>query len=728
MCNVTKKSGKVVPYDFSEIKRAVEKSAAEVRGMKFEAGKIIPEVVYANGTHMTDKEWDGIESIISTLAKRTETVTTAMIHQWVIDALSIQSKDVAEAYRSYHVERKGWREGLIAAQAEAENMSITATNRDNANVDAGQSSSLRVLSNAGHEKLLAMKQFLDPQMINAHETGFLYVHDLAALPFYLLNCSLPRFRYLVGHTVTINGTDYPKPQTLTECGRKLRILIFTIACNQFGGCTCCSVDQILAPYVKEELRRKPNDVVWDLLLDLFTEWDILFNTVGSSRGDYPFITITGGVPSKGEGLDEEAALVWAAAMEVRKRGHGEPGKKRPFLFPKLVFLYDAELHGSGKPLHWLYEAGVECSSTCMYPDWLSLTGEGYVPSIYKRYGEIISPMGCRAFLSPWYRRGGIHPADDMDVPEFLGRFNIGVVSLNLPMIYWECDKNVEAFWNFLEYHLLLIRKHFKRRVEKIGQMPAGRNELLFCQGGVLDPRTGQGSFLSPDEPVAPILSSATASFGITALNELQQAYNGKSLLEDGAFAMEVMRFINRKIQEYKEEDGILYAIYGTPAESLCGRQVQQFRARYGIVKGVSDREYVSNSFHCHVTENITPIQKQNAENRFWDYFNGGKIQYVRYPLSYNQKAIHTLLQRAMNMGFYEGINMDLNFCDACGTRFGDDQTNLPGACPVCGSTDRIVTINRMNGYLGYSRTLKSGKGSSRFNLAKMSEIRERKSM
>ena len=151
----------------------------------------------------------------------------------------------------------------------------------------------------------------------------------------------------------------------------------------------------------------------------------------------------------------------------------------------------------------------------------------------------------------------------------------------------------------------------------------------------------------------------TASFGITALNELQELYNGKSIREDGEFALEVMRYINKKINEYKEEDGILYAIYGTPAESLCGLQIEQFRKKYGIVENVSDRPYVSNSFHCHVTEEMTPIEKQDKEGRFWELCNGGKIQYVRYPVGYNKEAVPTLVRRAMKNGLYEFENLSL---------------------------------------------------------------------
>ena len=166
------------------------------------------------------------------------------------------------------------------------------------------------------------------------------------------------------------------------------------------------------------------------------------------------------------------------------------------------------------------------------------------------------------------------------------------------------------------------------------------------------------------------------------------------------------------------EDGNLYAIYGTPAESLCGLQVEQFRKMYGIVEGVSDRPYVSNSFHCHVTEDISPIEKQDCEGRFWELCNGGKIQYVRYPVGYNVEAIRALVRRAMSLGYYEGVNLSLAYCDDC----GHEELEMD-VCPVCGSKN-LTKIDRMNGYLSYSRV----HGDTRLNAAKMAEIAERKSM
>ncbi|MBQ9390626.1 MAG: anaerobic ribonucleoside-triphosphate reductase, partial [Lachnospiraceae bacterium] len=501
-------------------------------------------------------------------------------------------------------------------------------------------------------------------------------------------------------------------------------IVLSAASQQYGGFTIPSADLILDRYA-EKSYKKHTDKYIALGLDKkkaeeiayqdverefmqgFQGWEYKFNTVASSRGDYPFITVT-----LGTGTTRFAKMATICCLRVRKGGEGKAGHKKPVLFPKIVFLYDENLHGEGKPLEDVFTEGIECSRKTMYPDWLSLTGEGYIASMYKKYGKIISPMGCRAFLSPWYERGGMKPADDKDEPIFVGRFNIGVVSLHLPMILAKSRQESKDFYEVLDYYLNLIRKLHIRTYAYLGEMRASTNPLAYCEGGFY------GGHLKYHDKIKPLLKYATASFGITAFNELQQLYNGKSLVEDGEFAIEVLEHINNKINEFKEEDGNLYAIYGTPAENLCGLQVKQFRNKYGIIENVSDREYVSNSFHCHVSEDITPIEKQDLENRFWELSNGGKIQYVRYPISYNVEAVKTLVRRAMDKGFYEGVNLSLAYCDDCG--YEELEMDV---CPKCGSKN-LTKIDRMNGYLSYSRV----KGDTRLNNAKMAEIAERKSM
>lgn len=306
----------------------------------------------------------------------------------------------------------------------------------------------------------------------------------------------------------------------------------------------------------------------------------------------------------------------------------------------------------------------------------------------------------------------MNPIDENDKPVFEGRFNLGVVSLNLPMILAKSRAESKDFYEVLNNYLEMIRNFHKRTYDYIGELKASVNPVAFCEGGLY------GGNLKPEDKIKPILPPMTMSFGITALNELQRLYNGKSIRDDGQFSLEVMNYINLYIKKIKEEDNILYAIYGTPAESLCGLQVEQFRKIYGIIENVSDKTYVSNSFHCHVSEEMSPIEKQDKEERFWNYFNGGKIQYCRYTLGYNTEAIKSLVLRAMKKGFYEGVNLAMCYCEECGYQ----QVEMD-VCPKCGS-EMIAKIDRMNGYLGWTRV----HGKTRYNDPKNDEIKDRVSM
>lgn len=400
-------------------------------------------------------------------------------------------------------------------------------------------------------------------------------------------------------------------------------------------------------------------------------------------------------------------------MKVRKEGQGKEGFKHPVLFPKLSFFYDENLHGEGKELEWLFDEAIDCSSKAMYPDFISCTGDGYAPEIYKKYGVPISRMGCRANLSPWYERGGFEPADENDKPVYEGRFNLGAISLHFPMIAAKALQENRDFYEVLTYYLDLCRAIHLRTIEYLSHKKAGTNPLGFCQGGFLN------GYLDPEEELGKeFLKPMTISFGITALNEASVLYKGKTIVEDNSFAIEVLKFINEYADKYKKEDGVLYAIYGTPAESLCGLQIEQFRKKYGILKGVSDRPYTTNSFHCGVWEDINPIQKQDIEYPMFHLCNGGNIQYCRYPVQYNKEAIKTLVKRAMDMGFYEGINLQLDYCEKCGYQFIDNDK-----CPKCGS-EEITRIERMNGYLGYSKV----NGKTMYADHKLKEFEERVSM
>lgn len=703
---IIKKDGTQEEYNIQKVVNAVKKSAGRMM------------------ITFSDDEINQICALVDAkvMAMGKKEVQILDMHNIVESVLEAVNPKVAQSYRNYRNYKQDFVSMLDKVYQESQKIMYIG-DKENSNSDSALVSTKRSLVFNQLNKELYKKFFLTVEDLQAVRDGYIYIHDMSARRD-TMNCCLFDVTEVLKGGFEMGNLWYNEPKSLDVAFDVIGDIVMSAASQQYGGFTVPEVDKILAPYAEKTYKKEferyislglpfekaDEEATKDVQNDFeqgFQGWEYKFNTVASSRGDYPFITITLGL---GTGKYEKMASI--AALKIRMNGQGKKTCKKPVLFPKVVFLYDEELHGEGKELHDVFLAGVECSKKAMYPDWLSLSGEGYVASMYKKYKRVVSPMGCRAFLSPWFERGGMKPADENDKPIFVGRFNIGAVSLHLPMIYAKAKKESKDFYEVLDYYMDLIRKIHIRTYEYLGELKASINPLAFCEGGFY------GGHLGFHDKLKPILKSATASFGITALNELQELYNGKSLVEDGEFALEVMEYINKKVNEFKEQDGYLYAIYGTPAESLCGLQVEQFRKKYGIVENVSDRGYVSNSFHCHVTEKITPTQKQDLEKRFWDLLNGGKIQYVKYPISYNTKAIETLVKRAMKMGFYEGVNLSLAYCDDCG-----HQELSMDVCPKCGSKN-LTKIDRMNGYLSYSRV----KGDTRLNEAKMEEIKDRVSM
>ncbi|MBQ4122684.1 anaerobic ribonucleoside-triphosphate reductase [bacterium] len=703
---VIKKDGTTENFDISKVVNAVKKSAARVL------------------IEFTQEDLDKICSIVEEKVAQNpkNEVYIHEMHNIVEQALESVNRSVSESYRNYRNYKQDFVRMLDKVYQESQKIMYIG-DKENSNSDSALVSTKRSLIFNQLNKELYKKFFLTVEDLQAIRDGYIYIHDMSARRD-TMNCCLFNVGEVLKGGFEMGNLWYNEPKTLAVAFDVIGDIVMAAASQQYGGFTVAEVDKLLAPYAEktyekqyaryismglsfEQARKEAlNDVQTDFEQG-FQGWEYKFNTVASSRGDYPFITITLGLSTC-----EFGKMASITALKIRQGGQGKKNCKKPVLFPKIVFLYDKDLHGAGKELEDVFEAGIDCSQRSMYPDWLSLTGEGYVASMYKKYKKVISPMGCRAFLSPWYERGGMNPADENDTPIFVGRFNIGAISLHLPMIYAKAKKESKDFYEVLDYYLQLIRKIHIRTYEYLGEMRASTNPLAYCEGGFL------GGHLNIHDKIKPLLKAATASFGITALNELQEIHNGKSLVEDGQFAIEVMEYINKRVAEFKEADGNLYALYGTPAESLCGLQVTQFREKYGIVPNVSDRGYISNSFHCHVSEDISPIQKQDLENRFWNLLNGGKIQYVKYPISYNREAVKTLINRAMDMGFYEGVNLSLAYCDDCG-----HQELSMDVCPKCGSKN-LTKIDRMNGYLSYSRV----KGDTRLNEAKMEEIKDRISM
>ncbi|WP_143762401.1 anaerobic ribonucleoside-triphosphate reductase [Paenibacillus odorifer] len=712
MIKIIKKDGTLEEYNEQKIINAVNKSSQRVMA------------------NLTDKEYVKICDEVwgKIIEQDTDLIDICEMHNIVESVLDNLYPVVARSYRDYRNYKKDFVHMLDKVYQKSQSIRYIG-DTSNANTDSALISTQRSLIYNELNSELYKKFFLNVEERQAAKDGYIYIHDRSAR-LDSINCCLFDISNVLNGGFEMGNVWYNEPKTLDVAFDVISDVAMSAASQQYGGFTLPRVDFVLAKYARMSYKQYFNEYIGianiyttdiyrsnadeyatnKVYRDMeqgFQSWEYRFNTVGSSRGDYPFIAISFGNDKSKFGM-----MATESILKVRMGGQGKSGYKKPVLFPKLTFLYDENLHGEGKQLEYLFDLAISCSSKSMYPDFLSLSGDGYIPSIYKKYGKVISLMGCRASLSPWFERGGMSPEDDSDVPVFEGRNNLGAISLHLPMIFAKAKHESRDFYEVLEYYLELIRQlHVKTR-DFLGEKKASTNPLGFCQGGFLNGR------LKPEDKIKPLLKPMTMSFGITALNELQYLYNKKTLVEDNSFALEVMQYINKRVEEFKNADQILYAIYGTPGESLAGLQVDQFRKVYGIIEGVSDRAYVSNSFHCGVWEEITPVQKQDAEKEFWDLFNGGKIQYCKYPISYNTLAQKTIVRRAMKIGLYEGLNLGLAYCEECGHEELDMDT-----CPKCES-ELVTKIDRMNGYLGYTKI----HGKTRYNESKVAEISERVSM
>ena len=744
---VIKKDGSKQLWEPNKIKKAAQKSAdrVSVELSEKELDLLVEKVVERVNYHVAMK--DGAE------------ISVSKLHDFVEEALDFVNPKVATSYRNYRNFKLEFADIMNTVANEADRIMYRG-DKENSNKDSSLTSTQGALIRSALSKEMYKKQFLTDRERWLESVGLIYIHDEDARMF-SPNCCLFRADEVLKGGFEMGNIFYNEPKSLDVAFDVIGDVVLSAAAQQYGGFTISRVDSLLEPYAqktydrtykkrlaeykklgvpaataKEAAEKSAMEQVEMEFKQGFQGWEIKFNTVASSRGDYPFITVTSGLNTSVFGK-----MCNVIMFNVHKEGQGAPGFKRPVLFPKYVYLYDEATNGPESDAKEVFEAALDCSAKTMYPDWLSLSGAGYVPSVYRgningtkfKPGTVVSPMGCRAFLSPYYERGGYTPADENDELIAEGRFNAGAISINFPLVYLHAKATGQDFMELLDEILEDIRKLHIRTRDFLAEKKASTNPLGYCEGGFW------GFGLEPNQKLkeAKGFEAVTYSFGIAALNELQRAYNGKSIAEDGAFALEVLQHINRKIQEFKEEDHMLYAVYGTPAESLVGKIVLQIRsytrlnylalkeAGYEIeenekgdlvIPNISDKEYVSNSFHCHVTEDLLPTQKQDLEYRFWDLCNGGKIQYVRYNVGYNKEAMKALVLRAMEMGFYEGVNLALNYCDDCGY----EAIDMTCTCPKCGSKN-ITKIDRMNGYLSYSRV----KGDSRLNDSKMAELRAR---
>lgn len=707
----------------------------------FKTIKIIDAVkkaAYRCDQTIEDSSLEKIAAEVRARLNNEQEVSVAQLHELVIAVLASQQfRQVAEAYAEYRYYKTTYAKTFEQLRQDADDV-LRLGDRENANYDSSLVSTKGSLIKGYLTKSLYKQFYLSGREKELIERGDIYIHDLRDMILGCINCCLFDIGRVLKDGFEMSNVQYSEPKTVLSALQVIGDITLVATAQQFGGFTLPELDKVLLPYVKKSLntalakyreigldeataqRIARKDVIRELEQG-FQSLELKLNTVPCSRGDFAFTTITFGqwdAEANSEEDKEWLKMISVVMLRVRRHGHGKDGK--PVVFPKLVYLYDEKQIDSDRASSELFDEAVRTSSECMYPDYLSLSSEsGSVSQIFQEKGAITSPMGCRAFLSYWENEKGEAVT--------IGRCNIGAVSLNIPIILklaqlHHPDNWKEVFWEILDERLEFIRSFFKKRYDIIRQQKCSSNPLAFTQGGFYEGTKG------PDERVGDLVRYMTASFGITALDEATFLWTGKRLVEEGGeFSARVLTHLKDKLAQFKAEDHYLYAIYGTPAESLCSTQARQYDAfckAHKIDNVFAHTEhyspdYFTNSFHVNVTEDITPFEKQDHEFRDFHLCEGGHIQYVRLDNPDNFDAVKAVIRRGMKKGFYQGVNFDSAYCGDC----GEHSTNVLHTCPHCGSTNLSV-ISRVCGYLGYSNV----NGTSRMNDGKMCEIRNRKSM
>lgn len=687
-----------------------------VRVEEFDGEKILKAIDLASGrvkVLLTVEEKDEILAFVKKCLKGKVVVPVGDMHFYVIQALERVKPEVAEVYKDYRGYKQRFNKTFNRILLE-ENKLLNEGDKENANKNSEINSTKKELSSGIVSKHIALDYELAPGVAKAHIEGDIHSHDLTDEIYGSINCCLFDMAKVLEDGFTINGIEKNEPQHLETAIDMIGDIILSASSQQYGGFTVPEIDTTIAKYVergyKEYLKLFAHmrcayatyedycawveGFVYDRLKQKLESIEHKLNTINNSNGQTSFTTFTFGLNTSKWGR-----MVSKALLEVRMKGLGK--KRVSAIFPKLVFLHRAEINGEeSSPNYDIKMLALNCSIKRMYPDWLSLD-EGYLGEMFDKYGLAVSPMGCRAFLSPYTTPGE-------DKPHFIGRANCGAVSLNLPRFALRSEGDFNKFLEEVDkYFDIAIRKHLYK-FNKLKSVKASSNPLFFCEGGC-------STRLGYDDTIEEAIKTFTWSIGYIGLEEVCQYFTGKGVSSNERMVIEILEHINKRIEEAKKEHGMLFALYSTPAESLCYRFLKMDRERFGVVKGVTDKEYYTNSYHVCVREKITALRKQEVEAKYFHLAKGGRIVYNEFPHTKNRLAILQCVNKAMRLGLYYGINLQLDTCMECG-----EHGEFGGKCPKCGSVD-ILSINRTCGYLGYT----SIHGDTRMNEGKMDEIKSR---
>ncbi len=702
---IIKRNGAEVPFDITKIITAVTKASDSVGGQARLSREQITQIAAA----VTDQ-----------CQQLNRAVSVEEVQDLVENQLmDIQAHDVARHYITYRYVQSLKRQTnttdeRILSLIECQNEEVK---QENANKNPTVNSVQRDYMAGEISKDLTARLLLDPEIVKAHQEGLIHFHDSDYFAQHMHNCDLVNLEDMLQNGTVISGTYIEKPHSFSTACNIATQIIAQVASNQYGGQSISLTH--LAPYVDVSRKKIAAEVELEMEgLDVSAErkkeiverrlrneinrgvqtiqYQVV--TLMTTNGQAPFITVFMYL-GEARNPQEKADLAIIIEETIRQRYQGVKNEAGVWItpaFPKLIYVLEEDNIRPGAPYYYLTELAAKCTAKRMVPDYISEKKMLELKVDKNGEGHCYTCMGCRSFLTPY-----VDP--ETGKPKYYGRFNQGVVTINLVDVALSSGGNFEKFWKIFDERLALCHRALQARHQRLLGTPSDAAPILWQYGALARLKKG--------EKIDKLLFGgySTISLGYAGLYECVKYMTGKSHTDAGAkpFALSVMQHMNDKCNEWKKAENMDYSLYGTPLESTTYKFAKCLQKRFGIVEGITDKNYITNSYHVHVSEPIDAFTKLKFEADFQRLSPGGAISYVEVPnMQDNLEAVMSVLQFIYDNIMYAELNTKSDYCQVCGydgeIKIVEDDGKLVWECPKCGNRDqnKLNVARRTCGYIG----------------------------
>ena len=702
---IIKRNGAEVPFDITKIITAVTKASDSVGGKS----RLTREQITQIASDVTDQ-----------CHALNRAVSVEEIQDMVENKLmDIRAHDIARHYITYRYVQSLKRQTnttdeRILSLIECQNEEVK---QENANKNPTVNSVQRDYMAGEISKDLTARLLLDPEIVKAHQEGLIHFHDSDYFAQHMHNCDLVNLEDMLQNGTVISGTYIEKPHSFSTACNIATQIIAQVASNQYGGQSISLTH--LAPFVDVSRKKIAAEVELEMEgLDVSAErkkeiverrlrneinrgvqtiqYQVV--TLMTTNGQAPFITVFMYL-GEARNPQEKADLAIIIEETIRQRYQGVKNEAGVWItpaFPKLIYVLEEDNIHPGDPYYYLTELAAKCTAKRMVPDYISEKKMLELKVDKNGEGHCYTCMGCRSFLTPY-----VDP--ETGKPKYYGRFNQGVVTINLVDVALSSGGNFDKFWKIFDERLALCHRALQARHQRLLGTPSDAAPILWQYGALARLKKG--------EKIDKLLYGgySTISLGYAGLYECVKYMTGKSHTDAGAkpFALSVMQHMNDKCSEWKKAENMDYSLYGTPLESTTYKFAKCLQKRFGIVPGITDKNYITNSYHVHVSEQIDAFTKLKFESEFQKLSPGGAISYVEVPnMQDNLEAVMSVLQFIYDNIMYAELNTKSDYCQCCGydgeIKIVEDDGKLVWECPKCGNRDqnKLNVARRTCGYIG----------------------------